>query len=168
VGCSSFIVAPRYRTKQLNFEGKAFMHSYTWQDDKNFGVLELIMTAPMVVTSWINLQYYASTVDNKSFGSGNKTLHNVVGGLGVLEGFTGDLRTGLPWQSVHDGKKYQHEPHRLNVIIEAPIDEMSKILDKHECVKRLCDNQWIYLFAMNNKGKVAYKYTGNLEWEVLK
>ena len=167
-GCSSFIVAPRYRTKQLNFEGKAFMHSYTWQDDKNFGVLELIMTAPMVVTSWINLQYYASTVDNKSFGSGNKTLHNVVGGLGVLEGFTGDLRTGLPWQSVHDGKKYQHEPHRLNVIIEAPIDEMSKILDKHECVKRLCDNQWIYLFAMNNKGKVAYKYTGNLEWEVLK
>lgn len=167
-GCSSFIVAPRHRTKQLDFGGKAFMHSYNWESDKGFGVLELIMTAPMVVTSWINLQYYASTVDNKTFGSGNKTLHNVVGGLGVLEGFTGDLRTGLPWQSVHDGEKFQHEPQRLNVIIEAPVDEMSKILNKHDGIKQLCDNEWIYLFAMNSEGKVAYKYIGDLEWEVVK
>jgi len=166
-GCSSFIVAPRSRTSQLNFGGKAFMHSYNWEKDTEFAVLELIMTAPMVVTSWINLQYYASTVDNKTFGSGNKTLHNVVGGLGVLEGFGGDLRVGLPMQSVHDGEKYQHEPQRLNVIIEAPIDAMSKILKKHESVRQLCDNQWIYLFAMNKDGKVAYKYIGNLEWELL-
>jgi len=141
------------------------MHSYNWQKDEGFGVLELIMTAPMVVTSWINLQYYASAVDNKKFGSGNKTLHNVVGGLGVLEGFGGDLRVGLPWQSVHDGDKFQHEPQRLNVIIEAPLQEMSKILSKHESVKQLCDNEWIYLFAMNEDGKVAYKYIGNLQWE---
>lgn len=166
-GCSSFIVAPRERTDQLNFGGKAFMHNYAWRKDEGFGVLEVIMTAPMVVTSWINLQYYASTVDNKKFGSGNKTLHNVVGGLGVLEGFTGDLRTGLPMQSVHDGEKYQHEPQRLNVIIEAPIDEMSKILEKHESIRQLCDNQWIYLFAINDTGKVTYKYIGNLEWELI-
>ena len=70
-------------------------------------------------------------------------------------------------QSVHDGEKYQHEPQRLNVIIEAPIDAMSKILKKHESVRQLCDNQWIYLFAMNKDGKVAYKYIGNLEWELL-
>lgn len=166
-GCCSFIVAPRERTSQLNFGGKAFMHSYKWQKDEGFGVLELIMTAPMVVTSWINLQYYASTVDNKKFGSGNKTLHNVVGGLGVMEGFGGDLRVGLPLQSVHDGTNYQHEPQRLNVIIEAPVNEMSKILDKHDTVRQLCDNQWIYLFAMNEEGKVAYKYIGNLEWELI-
>ncbi len=166
-GCSSFVVAPRERTSQLNLEGKTFMHNYSWQKDKDFGVLELIMTAPMVVTSWINLQYYASTVDNKLFGSGNKTLHNVVGGLGVLEGFAGDLRVGLPWQSVHDGEKFQHEPQRLNVIIEAPVDEMSKILEKHESIRDLCDNQWIFLFAINQEGKVAYKYIGDLQWEVI-
>ncbi len=166
-GCSSFIVAPRERTQGIDFEGKAFLHSYDWQKDKGFSVLELIMTAPMVVTSWINLQYYASTVDNKVFGSGNKTLHNVVGGLGVMEGFGGDLRVGLPLQSVFDGKKYQHEPQRLNVIIEAPVDEMSKILEKHQSIRDLCDNEWIYLFAMNEKGKVTYKYIGDLQWEVV-
>lgn len=166
-GCSSFIVAPRERTAGLNLGGKAFMHSYVWQQDSDFSVLELIMTAPMVVTSWINLQYYASTVDNNTFGAGNKTLHNVVAGHGVLEGFAGDLRTGLPWQSIHDGQQYQHEPQRLNVIIEAPVDEMSRILDKHESVRHLCDNGWIFLFAMNDEGKVAYRYIGDLQWEVV-
>ncbi|MDW3194268.1 MAG: DUF2309 domain-containing protein [Cytophagales bacterium] len=166
-GCSSFIVAPRARTAQLNFGGKAFMHNYAWRKDEGFGILEVIMTAPMVVTSWINLQYYASTVDNKKFGAGNKTLHNVVGGLGVLEGSAGDLRTGLPMQSVHDGEKYQHEPQRLNVIIEAPIDEMSKILAKHDSIRNLVDNQWIYLFAINDTGKVTYRYIGDLEWELI-
>ena len=39
----------------------------------------------MVVASWINLQYYGSTVNNRAFGAGNKVLHNVVGGLGVLD-----------------------------------------------------------------------------------
>jgi uncharacterized protein YbcC (UPF0753/DUF2309 family) len=77
------------------------------------------------------------------------------------------LRVGLPWQSVHDGEAFQHEPQRLNVIIEAPIDEMSKILSKHESIRDLCDNEWIYLFAMNDQGKVAYKYIGDLEWEVV-
>lgn len=166
-GCSSFVVAPRERTQHLNLEGKTFMHSYDWQKDAGFGVLDLIMTAPMVVTSWINLQYYASTVDNEKFGSGNKTLHNVVAGLGVLEGFGGDLRTGLAWQSVHDGNEFQHEPQRLNVFIEAPVDEMSKILEKHESVKNLCDNEWIYLFAINEEGKVAYRYIGDLHWEMV-
>lgn len=163
-GCSSFIVAPRERTQRLDFNGKAFMHSYLWEKDEDFSVLELIMTAPMVVTSWINLQYYASTVDNVKFGAGNKTLHNVVGGVGVLEGFGGDLRTGLPWQSIHDGKNFQHEPKRLNVFIEAPADAMSLILEKHQDVRNLCDNEWIYLFAMK-EGRVAYKYIGDLQWE---
>jgi len=163
-GCTSFIVAPRKRTENIDFEGQAFLHSYDWKKDNKFSVLELIMTAPMVVSSWINLQYYASTVDNKNFGSGNKTLHNVTAGLGVLEGFSGDLRVGLPLQSVHDGEKYQHEPIRLNVVIEAPIDAMNVVLEKHESVRNLCDNGWIHLLAMNEEGKVSHRYEGNLEW----
>ena len=54
------------------------------------------MTAPMIVTHWINMQYNASMTDNHKFGSGNKLLHNALGGnLGVFEGNAGDLRTVL-------------------------------------------------------------------------
>ena len=98
------------------------------------------MTAPVVVASWISLQYYASTVDNERFGSGNKVLHNVVGRLGVFEGTAGDLRTGLPWQSVHDGVDFQHEPLRLNVVIEAPTAAMDEVLAQHDHVRHLVEN----------------------------
>jgi len=164
-GCSAFIVAPRSRTQGLDLKGRSFLHSYEWKKDRGFKVLELIMTAPMVVTSWISLQYYASTVDNMHYGSGNKTLHNVTGGIGVLEGYAGDLRVGLPWQSVHDGKQYQHEPLKLNVIIEAPPEAMNIILEKHSSVRNLCDNGWIHLLAMDEEGRVSYRYAGNLRWE---
>jgi hypothetical protein len=163
-GCAAFIVAPRDRTAGIDLDGRSFLHSYDWQQDAGFGVLELIMTAPMIVASWINLQYYGSTVDNAFFGSGNKVLHNVVGTLGVLEGNTGDLRVGLPWQSVHDGENYIHEPMRLHVMIEAPIDAMTEIIGKHEQVRQLLDNGWLYLFALDESGKATHKYAGDLNW----
>jgi uncharacterized protein YbcC (UPF0753/DUF2309 family) len=166
-GCSAFVVAPRHRTQGLDLGGRSFLHSYDWRLDEGFGVLELIMTAPMVVASWISLQYYASTVENRLFGSGNKTLHNVVGRLGVLEGTAGDLRVGLPWQSVHDGESLQHEPVRLNVVIEAPRDAMDVVLRAHPEVKDLCDNGWIHLLAMDDGGAVSHRYAGDLQWEPL-
>lgn len=166
-GCDTFVVAPRARTKKVSLNGKSFLHEYNWKEDENSGVLTAIMSAPMVVTSWINLQYYASTVDQENFGAGNKTLHNVVGGFGVIEGQGGDLRTGLAMQSVHDGKNFQHLPARLNVVIEAPLEAMNSIIKDVEVVKNLCDNNWIQLLAMNENGKISHRYTGNLEWEVV-
>ncbi|MGF1506439.1 MAG: YbcC family protein [Anaerolineae bacterium] len=163
-GCAAFIAAPRERTTHVDLKGRSFLHSYDWQQDEGFGVLELIMTAPMIVASWIILQYYVSTVDNDVFGSGNKVLHNVVGAMGVLEGNGGDLRVGLPWQSVHDGEKYIHEPLRLTVIIEAPIEAMTDIIARHDQVRELVDNGWLHLFAMGNDGRVSYRYTGGLTW----
>ena len=85
-GCKAFIAAPRQRTSGKTLEGRAFLHDYDWKQDKDFGVLELIMTAPVVVASWISLQYYGSTVAPEVFGGGNKLLHNVTGGIGVVEG----------------------------------------------------------------------------------
>lgn len=166
-GCSTFVVAPRSLTKSINLEGQSFLHSYQWKKDKGFKVLEAIMTAPMVVTSWINLQYYGSTVDNMHFGSGNKTLHNVTAGIGVLEGYAGDLRTGLPMQSLHDGDKYQHEPKRLSVVINAPKEAITKVLEMHESVRDLCNNQWIFLMAMNDDGEITDVYDGDFMWRKL-
>lgn len=141
------------------------LHNYDWRQDGAFGVLELIMTAPMVVANWISLQYYGAAVDNRCFGAGNKVLHNVVGTLGVLEGNGGDLRTGLPWQSVHDGEKLIHEPLRLNVVIEAPIEAINTVIEKHEQVRALVDNGWLHLFAVDEGGRIAARYRGGCEWE---
>jgi uncharacterized protein YbcC (UPF0753/DUF2309 family) len=85
-------------------------------------VLDLILTAPVVVASWISLQYYGSAVTPALFGAGNKLIHNAVGGIGVLEGNGGRLRAGLPWQSLHDAMSRRHAPLRLSVAIQALFD----------------------------------------------
>ncbi len=162
-GNAAFIATPRSRTAGIDLGGRTFLHTYDWRKDDGFGVLELIMTAPMVVASWINLQYYGSSVNNRAFGSGNKTLHNVVGALGVLEGNGGDLRTGLPWQSVHDGRKLVHEPLRLSVFIEAPLDAINAVIAKHESVRQLVENNWLHLFAFDADGQL-YRYWGDKAW----
>lgn len=164
-GCQAFIAAPRSRTAGKMLDGRAFLHDYTWADDKDFGVLELILTAPVVVASWISLQYYGSTVAPAVFGGGNKLLHNVVGGIGVIEGNGGALRAGLPWQSVHEGKRIVHDPLRLAVCIEAPREAMSAILERHPGVQALFDNRWLHLFALDDAGRMAWRYTGDGAWD---
>ncbi|MGB8633928.1 MAG: DUF2309 domain-containing protein [Rhodanobacteraceae bacterium] len=164
-GCAAFIAAPRHQTRGVDLDGKVFLHSYDWRQDADWRVLELIMTAPMVVATWINLQYYGSTVDNRVFGSGNKVLHNVVGSLGVLEGNSGDLRSGLPWQSVHDGERLVHEPLRLSVVLAAPVEAINQVISRHQEVRQLVDNGWIHLFAMPEGQTAIRRYRGHLAWE---
>ena len=164
VGCNAFIAAPRGRTAGKSLASRAFLHDYAWTRDKDFGVLELIMTAPVVVASWISLQYYGSTVAPQAFGGGDKLLHNVTGGIGVIEGNGGLLRAGLPWQSVHDGEKLIHDPLRLCVCIEAPREAMTDILRRHEGVRAPFDNRWSHLFALDEAGRMAWRYAGDLKW----
>lgn len=163
-GCQAFIAAPRNRTAGLDLAGRAFLHDYDWRRDEGFGVLELILTAPVVVASWISLQYYGSTVAPDVFGAGNKLLHNVSGGIGVVEGNGGLLRTGLPWQSVHDGEKLVHEPLRLSVLIEAPREAITAILERHPEVRALFDNRWLHLFGLDEAGRMAWRYADDLSW----
>jgi uncharacterized protein YbcC (UPF0753/DUF2309 family) len=160
----AFIAAPRRRTAGKSLAGRAFLHDYDWKIDRDCAVLELILTAPVVVASWISLQYYGSTVAPEVFGGGNKLLHNVVGGMGVVEGNGGPMRAGLPWQSVHDGERYMHEPVRLSVCIEAPIEAMSEVLKRHGAVRALFDNRWLHLFALDETGQMAWRYAGDLQW----
>lgn len=165
---SAFIAARRERTRGVDLNGRAFLHDYDWRKDEDWSVLELILTAPMVVASWINLQYYGSSVDREAFGSGNKVLHNVVGTLGVFEGNGGDLRVGLPWQAVHDGHRLVHEPLRLNVLIEAPTVQIDRILDKHSNVRELADHGWIHLMALSDDGNVHMRDSTSGAWITLR
>jgi len=164
-GCQAFVAAPRQRTAGLDLGGRAFLHDYDWRKDDGFGVLELILTAPVVVASWISLQYYGSTVAPDVFGAGNKLLHNVTGGIGVVEGNGGILRPGLPWQSVHDGERFVHDPLRLSVLIEAPREEIVAILERHPQVRALFDNKWLHLFVLDDQGRMAWRFAGDLGWE---
>ncbi len=167
-GCSAFIAAPRSRTAGRSLGGRSFLHTYDWQQDTNFQVLELILTAPVVVASWISLQYYGSSVAPDAFGAGNKLLHNVTGGIGVVEGNGGVLRGGLPWQSVHDGENFMHDPLRLSVAVEAPREAISDILNRHPGVAALFDNGWLKLFAMDSEGRLGWRYTGGGAWVSLR
>ncbi|WP_296720144.1 YbcC family protein [Erythrobacter sp.] len=162
-GCAAFIAAPREATAGRDLGGRAFLHSYDWRADEGFGTLELIITAPVVVASWISLQYFGSSVAPATFGGGNKLIHNVVGGIGVIEGNGGRLRAGLPWQAVHDGDALAHEPLRLSVMIEAPREEILKVLERNPSVRDLFDNGWLHLFVLK-QGKIDARYRPGLNW----
>lgn len=163
-GCAGFVAAPRGITAGADLKGRTFLHNYDWKEDKDFETLELILTAPVVVASWINLQYYGSAVAPKAFGGGNKLIHNVVGGIGVVQGNGGILRPGLPWQTIHDGDTLMHEPLRLTVMIEAPQEAITDVLSRHLEVRDLFDNGWLHLLALED-GEVTGRYKPGLSWD---
>ncbi|AWN16218.1 YbcC family protein [Salinisphaera sp. LB1] len=156
---ASLIVAPRQRTRGLNLAGRAFLHEYDAAQDANHEILESIMTAPMIVAHWINFQYYASTVDNRVYGSGNKALHNVAGGhIGLFEGNGGDLRIGLSLQSLWDGTRWVHEPLRLSVFIQASADAIADIIAKHESIRQLVHHEWLFVYQIGPGSEAVQRY----------
>ena len=157
-GNAAFLIAPRSRSRGVMLEGRSFLHDYDASQDADGSVLELLMTAPMLVTHWINWQYHASTCDPLRLGSGNKVLHNVVGGhIGVFEGNGGDLRIGLSRQSLHDGDRWVHEPLRLTVIIDAPQQAIDRVIQEHDVVRQLLDNGWLHLWRFDQTQMHRYE-----------
>jgi uncharacterized protein YbcC (UPF0753/DUF2309 family) len=106
-------------------------------------------------------------VNNSAFGAGNKVLHNVTGALGVLEGNAGDLKGGLPWQSVHDGTRFVHEPLRLHVLVQAPLEALNGVIGRRRAVRDLADNRWIHLFALDDQGRPSHRYVRDLVWTAI-
>ncbi len=144
-----FIIGQRQLTDAFPLDGRAFLHSYDYRVDPKRRLLENILTGPLVVGQWINMEHYFSTVDNDRFGSGSKVNHNVAGRFGVMTGNISDLRTGLPAQTVlKDGKPY-HEPLRLITLIEAPFDHAKQAVERVISVKRLVKNAWIRLLVID-------------------
>ncbi len=157
-GNAALLIAPRHRSRGVPLEGRSFLHDYEASADADGSVLELLMTAPMLVAHWINWQYHASTCDPQRLGSGNKVLHNVVGGnLGIFEGNGGDLRIGLSRQSLHDGAHWVHEPLRMTVVIDAPQASIGAVIGKHTAVRQLLDNGWLHLWRFAAAGFERYE-----------
>ncbi len=158
-GNAAFIVAPREVTSGLDLQRRTFLHSYRADVDPDGSALETILTAPLVVAQWINCQYYFSAVAPDVFGAGTKTIHNVVGQVGVIAGHEGDLRLGLPLQSVSDGEALCHEPLRLLAVVQAPLERIDTIVQRNPILQQLFGNDWVALAARETPSEPWQRWT---------
>ena len=165
---AAFVVGSRSLTSDMNLDGRCFLHSYNWESDPEGAALAGIMGGPMVVTQWINNHYYFSTIDNKKFGGGTKITHNITGQFGVVQGNGGDLKMGLPLQSLKasDTEMY-HQPLRLTTIIHAPLSRVELLLRKNNHLQTLLDNEWMYLKVIDTNDSNQFKtYNKNYNWSI--
>ena len=162
---AAFVIGPRNLTKEVDLDGRCFLHSYNWEDDESGKFLETILTAPMVVAEWINTQYFFSTLNNIAYGSGSKITHNVTGKFGIMQGNGSDLMQGLPLQSVNktDDLTY-HEAIRLQVIVYAPRSRIDSIIEKNAILNTLFFNHWVILVAIDPIDNKPYRLIGKEEW----
>jgi len=158
-----FIIGRRSLTQNQPLEGRAFLHSYDYRVDPKQRLLENILTGPLVVGQWINMEHHFSTVDNEHYGSGSKVYHNVAGRFGVMTGNLSDLRTGLPAQTVlSEGQPY-HEPVRLITLIEAPLEHVRSAIERVSVVRRLLNNGWIRLLVFDPQSETIHLHD-NRQW----
>ena len=162
-GNYAFIIGRRDLTKDLNLEGKVFLHSYDYRIDRKGFLLENILSGPLVVGQWINMEHYFSTTDNEVYGSGSKVYHNVAGRIGVMTGNVSDLRTGLPSQTVLRKGKPFHTPVRLIVLIEAPFEFAKSTLYKVHKIRELMLKEWINVIILDPETKTFHRFMDG-EW----
>ncbi|MXO62707.1 DUF2309 family protein [Altererythrobacter oceanensis] len=161
-GNAAFLVGPRQWSADIDLEGRAFLHSYDWTADPSGEALTTILTAPMVVAQWINCQYLFSTVDNERYGSGDKVTHNVIGGIGVVQGNGGDLKVGLPRQSLFDDEGAPfHVPQRLLTVVLAPLDRVKTVVEQNDILARLFGNGWVQLVVVDPETGKALRWREN-------
>lgn len=163
-GNAAFIIGDRALTEGLDLGCRTFLHSYRAECDPDGSSLETILTAPLVVAQWINSQYYFSSVDPEIYGAGDKTLHNVTGNGAIVLGSGGDLKVGLPWQSVGVGDELVHEPLRLLAAVEAPLDRIEKIIAEHSVLQQLFGGGWVSLVARNDSSSQWHQRSRQGTW----
>ncbi|MDA0205782.1 MAG: DUF2309 domain-containing protein [Acidobacteria bacterium] len=165
-GNAAFIIGRRQITAGLDLQSRVFLHSYDHASDPEGALLEKIMTAPLIVGEWINMEYYFSAVDPWFYGSGSKVIHNVVS-AGVMLGSQSDLQGGLPLQGVNNGAKHYHEPMRLLAIIEAPMERIASTIAKHAILQQVFHNGWMNLLAFDPETGLFHRYHADSSWEVM-
>ena len=166
-GNAGFIIGLRAMTKGVDLGGRCFLHSYNAISDAEGAILEKVMTAPLVVGEWINMEHYFSSTDPWNYGSGSKVIHNVVAGVGLMYGAESDLATGLPLQTMNDGEIHNHEPMRLLTIIEANTEIIAAIVSRHEVLQQFFHNEWVNLVALDPLSSKLHRYNKDATWELI-
>ena len=136
------IIGRRSRTRGLFLDRRAFLVSYDPTEDDDSAILTRTLAAVGPVASGINLAYLFSAVDRLGYGCNTKLPHNITGLIGVMDGQSSDLRTGLPWQTVEI-----HEPLRLLVVIDATPEQIVAAVAPLAEVRQLVENHWVHLVS---------------------
>ncbi len=165
---AAFIVGPRDITAALNLEGRCFLHSYDYKQDEKGSFLTKILTAPMVVAQWINMQYLFSSYDNVAYGGGSKITKNITGKIGIMQGNASDLMTGLPLQSVcsSDTEAY-HETQRLMTVVFAPRNKLDNIIRDQAVLGKLLGNGWVQMACIEPDSRKIYTLNRDFTWQLI-
>lgn len=145
------------------FDRRAFLVSYDPSQDPDGTVLERHLIINGAVGAGISLEYYFSSANNERYGCGSKIMHNVAGLIGVMEGASSDLRTGLPRQMIE-----VHEAMRILVVVEHKLDVLTAIYQRQPAVKGIVDNAWIQLVAIDPDTAEIHRFvvgTGWVKWQ---
>ena len=134
------VVGRRSVCEGIFLDRRGFNISYDPTQDPDGTILERTLLAVGPVGAGINLEYYFSTVDPKSFGCDTKVPHNVTGMFGIMEGAASDLRTGLPAQMTE-----LHEAMRLQLIVETTVEIAGAIYGRQPALQELLDGEWVLL-----------------------
>ncbi|MBV6499466.1 MAG: hypothetical protein CJBNEKGG_01922 [Prosthecobacter sp.] len=156
------VVGRRETTRGLFLDRRAFLVSYDATKDPEDKALAAVLGAVIPVCGGISLEYYFSTVDNEGYGCGTKLPHNITGLVGVMNGYQGDIRTGLPLQTVEI-----HEPVRILFVVETTPERVLGVIHANPLLKEFLENRWIRLAALAPGSGVIQVYRGGGCWEPL-
>ena len=155
------IVGRREWTRGVFLDRRAFLVSYDPAQDPAGSALAAQLGAVVPVCGGISLEYYFSRVDNDRYGCGTKLPHNVSGLMGVMNGYEGDLRTGLALQMVEI-----HEPMRILFVIEDTPQRIESTFQANPIIGEFFHNDWIRVAAVNPvNGNIEVYRSGT--WEPL-
>ena len=76
-----------------------------------------------------------------------------------MAGHVGDLRLGLPQQSVRHGDQLLHEPQRLLAVIEAPLERIDTVIERNPILQQLFGNDWVTVAAREHPGQPWRRWT---------
>jgi uncharacterized protein YbcC (UPF0753/DUF2309 family) len=138
----------------LFFDRRSFLVSYDSTIDSDASILLGILRAVVPVCGGINLEYLFSAMDNEVYGAGTKLPHNIVSLVGIMNGTSSDLRTGLPMQMVEI-----HEPVRQLLVVVATKEQLERVISTEQMIARNFAGGWMRVVLSDRD-------TGTLLWRV--
>ena len=147
------IVGRRALTAGLFLDRRAFLSSYDPTRDPTGDLLVAVLGAVIPVCAGINLEYFFSRIDPRTYGAGTKLPHNVNGLLGVCNGIEGDLLTGLPTQMTEI-----HDPVRLLTIVEQTPEIALAAARRKPAIFEWFEQDWVRYACVHPESRRVWIY----------